>query len=310
VLENAKSIKEQLQRLIKKVEVVNNYDWTKDIDVLSFLRDYGKHFSVSNMIAKDTIAKRLETGISYTEFSYMVLQSLDFLLLAKNYNCYIQFGGSDQWGNITSGVDLIRRKLEKEAVGGTIHLLLNSQGQKFGKSEGNAVFLNSSPYKIYQHFLNTSDPDVEPFLKLFTFLPLSQISEIVKNSQDAPGKRIGQKVLANEVVSQLFSPEVATKMENIAATLFSDKVHELDSKEIELVLEDVSSLDVSGSISIIDALVGLKAVSSKSEGRKLIEAHGVSIDGKEVDRLDYIVEGTKKIRVVKKGKKNYYLLRF
>ena len=215
-LANAKKIKAQMDMMFKNAMMVNNYDWISKIDMITFLRDYGKSFSVNYMLAKDTVANRLENGISYTEFSYMILQSIDFLHLYKNNRCLLQFGGSDQWGNITAGLDLIR-KIEgdnSEVIGMSSPLLTKSDGTKFGKSEGGALWLDkemTSPYELYQYLINTPDNDVISYLKYLTLLSVEEIIELEKSKDNAPELREAQKALAFEVINLIHGKEEALK---------------------------------------------------------------------------------------------------
>ena len=226
-LNNAKLIEQQINKYLdpKETIYVNNYDWISKISLIDFLRDYGKHFNVNYMLAKDIIASRLDSGISYTEFSYMILQSLDYVHLYQNYDCQMQFGGSDQWGNITAGLELIRKMIgENDAIGMSSPLLLKSDGQKFGKSEGGAIWLDpelTSPYEMYQYFLNTADEDAPEVLKKLTLLPIDEIARLEKAIKEKPEEREAQKVLAREITTFVHGKEAFKEALAITEALFS-----------------------------------------------------------------------------------------
>src|SRR5690554_2455819 len=224
-LQNAKKIENQIKRLLgDEALYVNNYDWISQIDMISFLRDYGKHFNVAYMLAKDTISKRLDTGISYTEFSYMLLQSIDWLHLYQNLDVKIQFGGSDQWVNITAGLELMRKIVgDNDACGLSSPLLLKTDGTKFGKSESGALWLDenlTSPYELYQYFINTSDQDIENYLKLLTTLEKQEIEKILATSKEAPELRIAQQHLAEEIVTFVHGKEKLAVAQKVTDALF------------------------------------------------------------------------------------------
>ncbi len=247
------SIKKQLSNFLEFENVenpavmANNYDWLGNLDVITFLRDIGKNFGLNYMLAKDTVASRLETGISFTEFSYMILQSYDFLNLYKNHGCRLQIGGSDQWGNITAGLELIRKSEEDaKAFGLTIPLVTKSDGTKFGKTEGGAVWLDpekTTPYEFYQFWINTDDRDVVKYLKYFTFLSHEEILDLEKQVAEAPEKRVAQKALASEMTKLVHGEEALEQAIKISATLFSGSVAELTADEIEQGFKDVPSVD-------------------------------------------------------------------
>ena len=252
-LANAEGLKSQLSRFLdfsdtKKTVLINNYEWLKDINVISFLRDYGRHFPVNYMLAKDTVASRLETGISFTEFSYMIIQSIDFYNLYKRENCRIQLGGSDQWGNITSGVELIRRITgDTETVGITMPLITKSDGTKFGKSAGGALWLDAdktSPYAIYQYFLNSADADVIHYLKVFTFLNKEEIYALEQEVRENPQNRVAQKKLAYELVKTIHGEAAADEAVKMSQVLFSGKIAELTADQLLVCLNGVPSLNL------------------------------------------------------------------
>ena len=308
---------EALTNQVKKIfgfEIVNNWDWSKDINFIDYLRDYGKYFSINYMLDKDIIRRRLDAGITYTEFSYMIMQSLDFLWLYQNKGCIMQVAGQDQWGNITAGIDLIRKKTGEEAYGFTMPLITKKDGTKFGKSEGNAIWLDinkTSSYEMYQFFINTEDEMVIDYLKKLTFLSKEEIEKIEKLHQEAPEKRVAHKRLAEEVITFLHGHDEYEKAVRISESLFSEKVTELSSDEVITSLKGVPSVDVKLGLTIVDMLVDSKIVSSKREAREFVSAGAISINSKKIMELDYIVEDTDtiegKVLIIKRGKKNYYL---
>ena len=308
---------EALTNQVKKIfgfEIVNNWDWSKDINFIDYLRDYGKYFSINYMLDKDIIRRRLDAGITYTEFSYMIMQSLDFLWLYQNKGCIMQVAGQDQWGNITAGIDLIRKKTGEEAYGFTMPLITKKDGTKFGKSEGNAIWLDinkTSSYEMYQFFINTEDEMVIDYLKKLTFLSKGEIEKIEKLHQEAPEKRVAHKRLAEEVITFLHGHDEYEKAVRISESLFSEKVTELTSDEVITSLKGVPSVDVKLGLTIVDMLVDSKIVSSKREAREFVSAGAISINNKKIMELDYIVEDTDtiegKVLIIKRGKKNYYL---
>ncbi len=302
---------------VKKIfgfEVVNNWDWSKDINFIDYLRDYGKYFSVNYMLDKDIIKRRLEAGITYTEFSYMIMQSLDFLWLFEHKNCVMQMAGQDQWGNITAGIDLIRKKTGKEAYAFTMPLITKKDGTKFGKSEGNAIWLDinkTSSYEMYQFFINTEDEMVIDYLKKLTFLSKEEIEELEKIHKEAPEKRIAHKKLAEEVITFLHGHEEYEKALKISESLFSEKVRELTSEDIINSLKGVPQITINLNDNIVDFVVNNGICSSKREAREFILAGAISINNKKITDLEYIIDSKdtidNKVIIIKKGKKNYYL---
>ncbi|NLI94596.1 MAG: tyrosine--tRNA ligase [Erysipelotrichaceae bacterium] len=319
---NYKLIKAQLERFIDlsdktKGEIVNNYDWHGEITYLDFIREYGKYFTVNYMLAKDVVASRMESGISYAEFSYMLLQASDFLNLYRNYDCHLQLGGSDQWGNLTAGLDLIRRvegpKATAEAF--TAPLITKSDGEKFGKSEEGALYLDSeltSPYQLYQYFYNASDEDSIKYLKVFTFLTLEEIEKIALEHEKNKGRRHAQKTLAYEIVKVIHSEEEALQAIKMSEVLFSGKVNELSPKAIEQLFSD-AVIDLEGSLNLVDALLEVKAASSKREAREFINGNSIMLNGERVNDLDLEVSKANalhgKYSVIRRGKKRYFLIR-
>ena len=291
---NIEGIKKQVLSLFdNNVEVVNNYDWIKEFSFIDFLRDVGKYINVNYMLNKDIIARRLETGITYAEFSYTLLQGYDFVHLYKEKNCIMQAAGSDQWGNITTGVELIGKMLGKEAYAFTMPLILDSTGKKFGKSEGNALWLdiNKTPaYDIYQYLINSSDDKVEEYLKVFTFLTKEEIEDVMARHSEAPENRLAQKTLAYEFVKDLHGEEEAKKAKAKSEALFGGSTDDLEATPIS-----------PASNNIIDIMLAANLIPSKSEGRRLVEQGGVSIDDDKITDPTAIIE--KNEFVLHKGKK-------
>ena len=295
-------------------EVVNNYDWTKDINVIDFLRDYGKYFNINYMLAKDKVKSRLESGITYAEFSYMILQALDFLYLFENRDCVLQVAGSDQWGNITSGIELIRKKTGKEAYGMVMPLVVDSTGKKFGKTEGNALWLDknkTSSYEMYQYLVNLEDSMIVDYLKKLTFLSKEEIEELEKSNNEHPEYREAHKALAREIITDLHGREEFDKAVKISECLFSGDIKELDVNDILVGFKDVPHFDVEDGISIVDMLVNNGVASSKREAREFINSGAVSINGDKITDESFIV--TKeialdgKVLVIKRGKKKNFI---
>ena len=314
---NAECLYEQVKGLFPAI-LVNNYDWTHNLDILTFLRYYGKFFNVNYMINKETVKARLDSGISYTEFSYQILQALDFEHLYKEYNCQLQVGGQDQWGNITGGLELIRKIHGDKAVayGVTVPLVLKSDGTKFGKSEGGAVWLNpekTSPYHFYQFWINTPDSDVMMRLKQFTFLSVEEIEEIEKSFIAEPHLRVAQKALAKAMTELIHGTRGLEQAEKITQALFSGNISELTVEEIEIAFGGMPQVEVEDNLLLIDALVLSKAASSKREARQFIENGAVLVNGIQQKDLEFVVSKENaignKYTIIRRGKKNYYLLK-
>ncbi|MBR2891074.1 MAG: tyrosine--tRNA ligase [Bacilli bacterium] len=314
---NAECLYEQVKGLFPAI-LVNNYDWTHDLDILTFLRYYGKFFNVNYMINKETVKARLDSGISYTEFSYQILQALDFEHLYKEYNCQLQVGGQDQWGNITGGLELIRKIHGDKAVayGVTVPLVLKSDGTKFGKSEGGAVWLNpekTSPYHFYQFWINTPDSDVMMRLKQFTFLSVEEIEEIEKSFIAEPHLRVAQKALAKAMTELIHGTRGLEQAEKITQALFSGNISQLTVEEIEIAFGGMPQVEVEDNLLLIDALVLSKAASSKREARQFIENGAVLVNGIQQKDLEFVVSKESaignKYTIIRRGKKNYYLLK-
>ena len=313
---NLEGIKKQVDRIFNgRATIVNNYDWMKDYNYLDFLRDVGKYINVNYMLAKDIINRRLETGITYAEFSYTLIQGYDFLHLYEKYNCVMQAEGSDQWGNITTGIDLIRKKTGKEAYGFTMPLVLDAQGNKFGKSEGNALWLDinkTSSYELYQYLINTDDSMCESYLKIFTFLSPEEIMEVVKKHNEEPHLRLAQKTLAKEIITDLHGKEEYDKAVKISEALFSGNVKDIDTSLIGKVFKDVPNSDMKSDKNIVDLLVDTNICSSKREAREFITTGAISINGDRITDLDAIITKDNSIDnkyiIVRRGKKKYYLV--
>jgi len=316
---NVECLQGQLKKIFgDTVTFVNNYDWTHQLSILDFLRDFGKSFNVSQMIAKDIVKSRLEVGISYTEFTYQILQAMDFNYLYQNHNCEMQIGGSDQWGNIVGGLDLIRKKNghEAKAFGMTLPLITKADGTKFGKSEGGAIWLDplqTSPYEMYQFFINTADADAVRFLKLFTFLPKQAIEVIEAEFVATPHERLAQKTLAYEVVKLIHGEDAITQAIRITAALFSGNIAELTSDEIAVGFKDVPSTIVTEDLPLIDVLVATGAATSKREAREFITNNSIGVNGEKQLDLEFIVAKTTAIggefTVIRRGKKKYFLVK-
>ena len=295
-------------------DVVNNYDWTKDISVIDFLRDYGKYINVNYMLDKDIIKRRLESGITFCEFAYTLLQGLDFVTLNKNYGVTLQVAGSDQWGNITTGIELSRKMEGPELFGMTMPLVLDANGVKFGKTEGNALWLDknkTSSYELFQYLINTDDACVIDYLKKLTFLSKEEIESIEEKQKEHPEDRIAQYSLAREVITFLHGEEEYNKALKISKDLFSGNIKDLTLDEIKDGFKDVPSFDITENMTLIDLLVNNNIASSKREAREFISAGSISINGeKETDETkiidsSYAIGG--EVVVIRRGKKKYYL---
>ena len=305
----------KLRRQVEDVfgfEVVNNYDWSKDINFIDYLRDYGKYFNLNYMLNKETVKSRLDIGITYTEFSYMIMQSLDFLWLYENKGCTLQIGGSDQWGNITSGVELIRKKINKEAYGLTMPLITKADGTKFGKSEGNAIWLDinkTSSYEMYQFFLNAEDSKVIEYLKKLTFLSIDEINELEKKHLECPEKREAHKALAKEVITFLHGLDEYEKAVKISESLFSGNIKNLTKDEILIGFKGVPTFKFEEK-NLVDLLVDNNICSSKREAREFISNGAITINDEKMleDKIitkELAIDDS--IIVLRKGKKKYYL---
>jgi tyrosyl-tRNA synthetase len=313
-LENAAKIEKQLNHFLgENATYVNNYDWIKNIDMIGFLRDYGKQFSINYMLAKDTVAKRLETGISYTEFSYMLIQAIDFLHLYNNHQCKIQFGGSDQWGNITTGLELIRKtNQDSEALGLSSPLLLKSDGTKFGKSESGTLWLDetlTSAYELYQYFLNASDADLLNYLYMLTLLSNEDIKKMMDEHERAPHLRYAQKVLAKEVVEMVHGQKGLLQAENVTKALFEGTFDVLSKDDFQVLAQ---VLQTTHEVDIMEALIALDLASSKREAKEFIMNQAVSVNGNKITDSAYVFSTVdtyhENFIVLRRGKKKYGLI--
>ena len=312
---NLEGISKQVNEIFNgKAQIVNNYDWFKGYEFLDFLRDVGKYINVNYMLNKDIIRRRLETGITYAEFSYTLIQGYDFFRLFQDKNCVLQAEGSDQWGNITTGIDLIRKLTGKEAYGFTMPLVLDKFGKKFGKSEGNALWLNkdkTSSYELYQYLVNVDDSMVISYLKIFTFLSKEEIDELEIKNNEHPELREAHKALAREIITDLHGKEAYEKALKISECLFKGNIKELDTKDILVGFKDVPHFEVEENIKIIDLIVNGKVASSKREAREFINSGAIYINGDKVEDENMIITKDialdNKILVIKRGKKKNYI---
>ncbi|HIT37647.1 MAG TPA: tyrosine--tRNA ligase [Candidatus Onthousia faecipullorum] len=315
---NLEGIKKQVSDIFDgKAEVVNNYDWFKGYEFTDFLRDVGKYININYMLDKDIIRRRLETGITFAEFAYTLIQGYDFLWLYQNKNCVLQAEGSDQWGNITTGIDLIRKKLGKEAYGFTMPLVLDKYGRKFGKSEGNALWLDrnkTSSYELYQYLINVDDEMVISYLKIFTFLSVEEINELEKSNKEHPELREAHKALARCIITDLHGKESYNEALNISEALFSGNIKNLTSKEIEMAFKGLDKLVIDKDMNIVDFLVEYNICSSKREAREFVNNNSISINGEKINSLDFTIDKSiaidNKYVVVRRGKKKYFIACF
>ena len=316
VEKNIQGLKKQAEDIFG-FEVVNNYDWTKDINVIDFLRDYGKYFNINYMLAKDKVKSRLETGITYAEFSYMIMQALDFLHLYQTRNCVLQVAGQDQWGNITAGIELIRKKTGEEAYGFTMPLITKADGTKFGKSDGKAIWLDknkTSSYELYQFLINSEDTKVIDYLKTLTFLPKEEIDALEKSLQEEAHLRLPHKALAEAVITDLHGVEEYEKAKKISEALFSGHIENLNVEEIEDGFKDVPSFEIKEDISLLDLLVNNNITSSRRETREFLNSNSILINGVvKNDENEILTKNNaigEKYLVIRRGKKKYYLGKF
>ena len=320
-----RSIQAQVSRFLdfengdNKAEMVNNYDWFSDISFIDFLRDVGKYFTVNYMMSKESVKKRIETGISYTEFAYQIMQGYDFFELNRQYGVTLQIGGSDQWGNMTAGTELLRRKADKTAHVITVPLITDATGKKFGKSEGNAVWLNAdktSPYEMYQFWMNVMDADAVRFLKIFTLLPLDEIEEIGKQFEAAPHERLAQKILAREVVTFVHGEKAYKEALNITEQLFAGNIKNLSVKELKQGLRGVPNYQVKANdnLNIVELLVTAGVVNSKRQAREDVQNGAIYVNGERIQDLDYRLTDADKLEneltVIRRGKKKYFVLTY
>ena len=310
---NIKGLTEQAEKIFG-FEVVNNWDWTKDINVVDFLRDYGKYFNVNYMLAKDKVKSRMETGITYAEFSYMILQALDFLYLYETRGCELQVAGSDQWGNITSGIELIRKKLDKEAYGMVMPLVTDSTGKKFGKTEGNALWLDknkTSSYELYQYLINLEDCMIIDYLKKLTFLSKEEIEEIEKSHNENPHLREAHKALAREVITDLHGEGAYEEAVKISESLFSGDIKNFTENEINDAFKGLEPFKLNEDTLLIDVLVNGGVCSSKREAREFISNGSISVNGEKATDLEMMITKSNclfdKYVIIRRGKKKYHI---
>ena len=323
---NVECIQKQLSQIFEfegehGAIMVNNYDWAGSMDIVTFLRDYGKHVGVNYMLAKDTIANRLETGISFTEFTYTILQAMDFLHLYENFDCKMQVGGSDQWGNITTGLELIRKMAPEgsKAFGLTIPLVTKADGTKFGKTESGAIWLDpekTTPYEFYQFWINTADADVIKYLKFFTFLSKEEIEGLEESVKNEPHLRKAQKALAEEMTRLIHGQDSLDQAIKITEALFNGEIQNLTAAEIKQGFKDVPSYEhtTGEEIGIVDLLIAAGIVSSKRQAREDVTNGAISINGQRVTETDYVVSEKDRIEgqftVIRRGKKKYFLIKY
>ena len=313
VQKNFEALKKQVEGIFG-FEVVNNYDWIKDINIIEFLRDYGKFFNINYMLDKDIIRRRLETGITFAEFTYMILQALDFKYLHENKGVNLQCAGSDQWGNITAGIDLIRKTTGDEVYAFTMPLVTDSQGKKFGKSEGNALWLDknkTSSYKLYQFFINVEDSMVIDYLKIYTFLSKEEIEELDRKNKEHPELREAHKTLAKEIITFLHGREEYEKAVKLAENLFQNKFKNMSKEDIIELFGGEDIKTVKSNANIVDFITDMGVVKSKREAREFISNGAISVNGDKIENQDIQITDDVFIDntyiVVKRGKKNYYI---
>lgn len=325
IQENADKLSAQMRKLFDAgekdsgIRLFNNIDWLGEMHFLDFLREYGKEFNINTMLAKDVVSSRLDTGISFTEFSYQIIQSIDFLHLFREENVQLQVGGSDQWGNITAGLDLIRKKegAEAQAFGLTIPLLLKADGTKFGKSADGAVWLDpekTTPYEFYQFWFNQDDRDVDKYLKYFTFLSKDEISDLAEQTEKEPHKRVAQKVLAEEMTRFVHGQEALDEAIEISTALFSGEVQNLTADQIEMSFKDVpASTAPRKEVDLVSFLVDVTGISpSRRQAREDIKNGAIYLKGERIQSLDHIVTEADsydgRFILVRRGKKRYFMV--
>ena len=315
VLKNIEGIKNQVDKIFEgKAEIVNNYEWMKDYSFLDFLRDIGKYINVNYMLDKDIISRRLETGITFAEFAYTLIQGYDFLHLFREKNCVLQAEGSDQWGNITTGLELIKKIEGKEAYGFTMPLVLDKYGNKFGKSAGNALWLDknkTSSYELYQYLINVDDSMVIAYLKIFTFLTREEIEALEESNVKEPHLRLAHQALAKDIITDLHGEAEYEKALKISQSLFSGNIKDLNLEEIMEGLKDIPHFNLELNVSLIDLLVNNSIMNSRREAREFLTSNALSINGEIVNdenliiNDDLLIDG--KVLIIRKGKKKYYM---
>ncbi len=315
---NFEKIEKQMKKLFgEDTLVVNNYDWFRDYNFIDFLRDVGKYVNVSYMINKDLVKRQMESGISYAEFSYMLIQGYDFKYIHDHYGANLQFGGSDQWGNLTTGIELIRKLNNEEVYAFSCPLTLDSTGRKIGKSEGNALWLDknkTSSYELYQFLINFEDVMMENYLKVYTFLSKEEIEGILKEHSMQPEKRLAQKILAREVITFLHGEEEYQKAVTISEALFSGNIKDLSAEQIGIAFKGVPSRKIEQEENIVDLLIDTSIVKSKREAREFLNNGSISVNGEKVEDLEFQVTRDiaidSKYIVIRRGKKKYYIIEF
>ena len=312
---NLEGIKKQVSNIFDgKAEVVNNYDWFRGYEVTDFLRDVGKYININYMLDKDIIRRRLDTGITFAEFTYTLIQGYDFLWLYENKGCILQAEGSDQWGNITTGLDLIKKKTGNDAYAFTMPLVLDKYGHKFGKSEGNALWLDeekTSSYELYQYLINVDDEMVIDYLKIFTFLSKEEIEYLEKSNKENPHLREAHKALAREIITDLHGEKSYLEAVKISESLFKGDIKALSVKQIEEAFKGLEPFEIDNNILLIDLLVLNKICSSKREAREFISNGSITVNGEKIQDLNFIIDKSVAIEhkyvVIRRGKKKYYI---
>lgn len=315
VQKNLEGLSKQVKEIVGgDVEVVNNNDWMKEFTFTEFLRDVGKYININYMLDKDIIRRRLDTGITFAEFSYTLIQGYDFLHLYREKGVTLQAAGSDQWGNITTGIDLIRKITGDQVYGFTMPLILDATGKKFGKSEGNALWLDetkTTSYELYQYLINSEDEKVEEYLKVFTFLTPEEIIEIMDKHRKEPHLRLAQKTLAYEIIKDLHGKESAEQAIKISESLFSGNIKSFTSKDIEVAFKGLAPFDIKEDTNIIDLLVNGGICSSKREAREFVSNSSITLNGDKITDLEFVVTKDvcidKKYVIIRRGKKKYFI---
>ena len=309
---NFEGIKKQVSEILEgKAEIVNNYDWMKNYTYLEFLRDIGKYINVNYMLAKDIISRRLETGITYAEFSYTLLQGYDFLHLYREKNCMLQAAGSDQWGNITTGIELIKKIEGKEVYGFTMPLILDANGNKFGKSEGNALWLDinkTSSYELYQYLINSDDTKVEEYLKVYTFLNKQEIDDIMEKHKEQPHLRIAQEKLAQEFITDLHGENEYLNAKQISEALFKNDIKNLSDEQLSQAFKGVPTFKLEEEKTILEILTENNIASSRREAREFLNNNAITLNGETINDENYKIDNNKKYNIIRKGKKKYFVL--
>ena len=314
VMHNVEGLTNQAKKIFG-FEVVNNYDWIKDINTIDFLRDYGKYINVNYMLNKDIISRRLDTGITFCEFAYTILQGLDFVHLYENKGVTLEVAGSDQWGNITTGIELARKMKDVELYGLTMPLVLDANGVKFGKTEGNALWLDinkTSSYELYQYLINSDDKCVIDYLKKLTFLTKEEIESIEKEHNEHPELRMAQKTLAKEVITFLHGEEEYNKAVKTSENLFGGNIKEIDTKDLLAGLKDVPHFDIE-ECTLIDLLVNNGVASSRREAREFLSSNAISINGDIVSDENMMITKDNSLDgvvIIRRGKKKYFVASF